>query len=64
MPRTGHPGYAMSQHMRPRIEPAFGWSKTLAWMTSVKLRGPANINWLFVFVSAAFNLLGLPKLPA
>jgi len=29
---TRHAGYAMSQHARPRIEPAFGWLKTIAWM--------------------------------
>jgi hypothetical protein len=27
---TRHGGYAMSQHARPRIEPAFGWLKTIA----------------------------------
>ena len=37
------------------------------WMTvdslrKVKLRGLANVDWLFVFASAAFNLLRLPKL--
>ncbi len=59
---TRHPGYAMSQHARPRIEPAFGWLKTIAWMRKVKLRGLENVDWLFVFASAAFNLIRLPKL--
>ncbi len=59
---TRHPGYAMSQHARPRIEPAFGWLKTIAWIRKVKLRGLANVEWLFVFASAAFNLMRLPKL--
>ena len=59
---TRHAGYAMSQHARPRIEPAFGWLKTIAWMRKVKLRGLANVDWLFVFASAAFNLIRLPKL--
>jgi transposase len=57
-----HAGYAMSQHARPRIEPAFGWLKTIAWMRKVKLRGLAKVDWLFVFASAAFNLIRLPKL--
>jgi hypothetical protein len=35
---TRHAGYAMSQHARPRIEPAFGWLKTIAWIRRVKLR--------------------------
>jgi transposase len=59
---TRHESYAMSQHARPRIEPAFGWLKTIAWIRKVKLRGLANVDWLFVFASAAFNLIRLPKL--
>jgi transposase len=59
---TRHAGYAMSQHARPRIEPAFGWLKNIAWIRKVKLRGLANVDWLFVFASAAFNLIRLPKL--
>jgi hypothetical protein len=30
----------------------------------VTLRGLANIDWLLVFASAAFNLIRLPKPPA
>lgn len=59
---TRHVGYAMSQHARPRIEPAFGWLKTIAWLRKVKLRGLAKVNWLLVFASAAFNLLRLRTL--
>ena len=59
---TRHVGYAKSQHARPRIEPAFGWLKTIAWLRKVKLRGLAKVDWLVVFASAAFNLLRLPKL--
>lgn len=59
---TRHPGYAMSQHARPRIEPAFGWLKTIAWIRKVKLRGLPKVDWLLVFASAAFNLIRLPKL--
>ena len=59
---TRHAGYAMSQHARPRIEPAFGWLKTIAWIRKVKLRGLEKVDWLFVFASAAFNLIRLPKL--
>jgi transposase len=59
---TRHAGYAKSVHARPRIEPAFGWLKTIAWLRKVKLRGLAKVDWLMVFASAAFNLLRLPKL--
>jgi transposase len=61
---TRHAGYAMSQHARPRIEPAFGWLKTIGWVRKVKLRGVEKVDWLFVFASAAFNLIRLPKLLA
>ena len=59
---TRHDGYAMSQHARPRIEPAFGWLKTIGWLRKVKLRGLPKVDWLVVFASAAFNLIRLPKL--
>lgn len=59
---TRHPGYAHSQARRPRVEPAFGWLKTIAGLRKVKLRGLANVDALFIFASAAFNLLRLPKL--
>ena len=61
---TRHEGYAKSLHARPRIEPAFGWLKTIAWMRKVKLRGLAKVDWLFRFASAAFNLRRLVTLRA
>jgi transposase len=59
---TRHDGYAMSQHARPRIEPAFGWLKTIGRLRKIKLRGLPKVDWLVVFASAAFNLIRLPKL--
>jgi hypothetical protein len=61
---TRHPGYARSQHARPRIDPAFGGLKTIAWLRKVKLRGLPKVDWLLVFAAAAFNLKRLPKLLA
>ena len=61
---TRHESYAMSQHARPRIEPAFGWLKTIAWLRKIKLRGLPNVDWLVVFASAAFNLRRLVTLTA
>jgi len=49
---TRHDGYAQSQHTRPRIEPAFGWLKTIVWVRKVRLRGLPKVDWLFVFASA------------
>lgn len=59
---TRHPGYAISQHARPRIEPAFGWLKTVGGLRKVKLRGLVKVNWLVVFASAAFNVWRLRTL--
>ena len=61
---TRHEGYAVSQHARPRIEPAFGWLKTIGWLRKIKLRGLPNVDWLVVFASAAFNLRRLVTLTA
>jgi IS5 family transposase len=61
---TRHPGYAMSQHARPRIERAFGWLKTIAGLRKVKLRGLPNVDALFVFASAAFNIRRIVTLRA
>jgi len=59
---TRHAGYAKSQHARPRIEPAFGWLKSIAWLRKVKLRGLPNVHWLVCFAAAAFNLRRLTTL--
>lgn len=61
---TRHDGYSKSQHARPRIEPAFGWLKTIAWLRKIKLRGLPKVDWLVVFASAAFNLRRLSTLMA
>ena len=61
---TRHEGYAKSQHARPRIERAFGWLKTIAGVRKVKLRGVANVDALFVFASAAFNIKRIVTLRA
>lgn len=61
---TRHTGYAKSQHARPRVEPAFGWLKTIGWLRKIKLRGLPKVDWLVVFASAAFNLRRLTTLMA
>lgn len=61
---TRHPGYAMSQSARPRIERVFAWLKTIAGLRKVKLRGVANVDALFVFASAAFNIRRIMTLRA
>jgi hypothetical protein len=44
------------------LSPLFGWLKTIGGLRKVKLRSLPKIDWLFVFVSAAYNLIRLPKL--
>ena len=61
---TRHAGYGKSQHARPRIEPAFGWLKTIAGIRKVKVRGLPKVDWRFVLASAAYNVLRIPKLIA
>src|SRR5215469_8149951 len=36
---TRHPGYAISQRIRKRIEEAFGWAKTVAGLRKMRHRG-------------------------
>jgi len=59
---TRHPGYAISQVVRKRIEEIFGWGKTIGGLAQVKLRGLAKVRALFTFALAAYNLVRLPKL--
>jgi transposase len=59
---TRHPGYAISQVIRKRIEEIFGWTKTTGGLAQVKLRGLAKVTALFLFALAAYNLVRIPKL--
>ena len=36
---TRHPGYAVSQRIRKRIEEGFGWMKTIGGLRKTKYRG-------------------------
>ena len=59
---TRHPGYALSQRARKRIEEAFGWIKEVALLRRARHRGKARIGWRFTLAAAAYNLIRLPKL--
>lgn len=61
---TRHPGYAVSQRIRKRIEEGFGWMKTIAGLRKTKYRGIEKVGWAFTFAAAAYNLIRLPKLMA
>jgi transposase len=59
---TRHPGYAVSQRARKRIEEAFGWIKTIAGQARSRLRGLERARWSFTRAAAAYNLIRLPRL--
>jgi transposase len=59
---TRHDGYRVSLSKRWLVEKPFGWMKQIGGLRKVKLRGLANVEWLFVFGCAAYNLLRIPKL--
>lgn len=59
---TRHPGYAVSQRIRKRIEEVFGWDKTVAGLRKTRFRGPERTNWWFVLSQAAYNLVRMRKL--
>ncbi len=61
---TRHPGYAISQVVRKRVEEIFGWAKTTGELAQVKLRGIAKVSALFTLGLAAYNLIRIPKLLA
>jgi len=61
---TRHPGYAVSQRIRKRIEEVFGWMKTVGLLRKLRHRGVARVNWIFVFTAAAYNLVRLRTLAA
>jgi IS5 family transposase len=61
---TRHPGYAVSQQKRTRVEEVFGWLKTGGLVRKVKLRGVPRVGWLFTFAAAAYNLVRMRNLMA
>ena len=61
---TRHPGYAISQQKRKRVEEIFGWLKTIGLQRQARVRGTARVAWMFVFATAAYNLVRMTNLLA
>ena len=59
---TRPPGYVVSQRIRKRIEEVFGWMKTIGGLRKLRHRGTARVEWQFLFVAAAYNLVRLRTL--
>jgi transposase len=59
---TRHPGYAISQCIRKRIEEIFGWVKSTGGLEQLKVRGIEKAKTAFILGLAAYDLIRLPKL--
>lgn len=59
---TRHPGYAISQVKRKRVEEIFGWMKTIGGMRKLRHRGLELVGWMFTFAAAAYNLVRIRNL--
>ena len=54
---TRHPGYALSQRCRKKVEQPFGWMKTVGLLRKLRHRGGRLVDWIFSFTAAAYNLI-------
>jgi transposase len=57
-----HPGYALSQRLRKRIEEGFGWMKTIGGLRKTRYRGRDRVQMHACLVAAAYNLLRIANL--
>jgi transposase len=61
---TRHPGYAVSQRLRKRVEEIFGWMKTVGNLRKTRHRGEDRVGWVFTLTAAAYNLVRIRNLKA
>jgi len=61
---TKHPGYAISQRIRKRIEEVFGWMKTVGNFRKTRFVGFDANHIAAYMVGAAYNLLRIARLLA
>jgi transposase len=54
---TRHPGYALSQRCRKKVEQPFGWMKTVGLLRKLRHRGGRKVDWIVAFTAAAYNLV-------
>ncbi|HKM80539.1 MAG TPA: IS5 family transposase [Candidatus Acidoferrum sp.] len=57
-----HPGYAVSQWIRKRVEETFGWMKTIGGLRRTRYRGRQRVQMHAYLVAACYNLLRIAKL--
>jgi transposase len=61
---TRHPGHAVSQRIRKRIEEPFGWIKTIAGGRKLRYIGKARNRAWFLMAGAVYNMLRITALDA
>lgn len=61
---TKHPGYAISQRIRKRVEEVFGWFKTVGNFRKTRYVGFGPNQIAAHMLAAAYNLVRMPKLMA
>ena len=61
---TRHPGHAVSQRIRKRIEEPFGWIKTIAGGRKLRYIGKARNRAWFLMAGAIYNILRITALDA
>ena len=59
---TRHPGYALSQRCRKKVEEIFGWMKTVGGFRGTRYRGRDRTGLCAYLVAAAYNLVRICKL--
>jgi IS5 family transposase len=52
-----HPGYAVSQRVRKRVEEIFGWMKTVGCHRKTRFRGTQRVGMAFTLAATAYNLV-------
>jgi IS5 family transposase len=57
-----HPGYAVSQWIRKRVQEAFGWMKTIGGLRKTRYHGLQRVQMHAYLVAAAYNLVRIAKL--
>jgi transposase len=59
---TRHPGYAISQRIRKRVEEIFGWTKTVGGGRKLRYIGLERNQFWAELTTAAYNLVRMAKL--
>jgi transposase len=59
---TRHPGYALSQAVRKRIEEHFGWAKTIGRIRQTVFRGVRRVDQQFKLTMTASNIVRLARI--